>query len=41
MRLDLKPSIKRVLLQVTKRSAAKTLKHETKAQEIGDWRGKL
>jgi hypothetical protein len=41
MRLDLKPSIKRVPLWVAKRSAAKTQKHETEAWEIKDWRGKL
>jgi hypothetical protein len=41
MRLDLKPSIKRVPLRVVKRSAAETQKHETEAREIEDWRGKL
>jgi hypothetical protein len=41
MRLDLKPSIKRVPLQVMKRSTAETYKHETEAWEIEDWSGKL
>jgi hypothetical protein len=41
MCLDLKPSTKRVPLRVTKISAAETRKHETKAWEIKDWRGKL
>jgi hypothetical protein len=41
MRLDLKPSIKRVPLRVTKRSAGETKKHEIEAWEIEDWRGKL
>jgi hypothetical protein len=41
MHLDLKPSIKRVSLQVAKRSTAETQKHETEAWEIKDWRGKL
>jgi mannose-6-phosphate isomerase-like protein (cupin superfamily) len=41
MRLDLKPSIKRIPLRVAKRSTAKTHKHETEAWEIEDWRGKL
>jgi hypothetical protein len=41
MRLDLKPSIKRVPLWVAKGSAIKTQKHETEAWEIEDWRGKL
>jgi hypothetical protein len=41
MRLDLKPSIKRVPLQVAKGSTAETQKHEIEAWEIEDWRGKL
>jgi hypothetical protein len=41
MRLDLKPSIKRVPLWVAKGSAAETQKHETEAWKIEDWRGKL
>jgi hypothetical protein len=41
MRLDLKPSIKRVPLQVTKESTAETQKHKIKSWEIKDWRGKL
>jgi hypothetical protein len=41
MRLDLKPSIKRASLRVTKGSAVKTQKHKTEAWEIEDWRGKL
>jgi hypothetical protein len=41
MRLDLKPSIKRVPLWVAKRSAAETQKHKTEAWEIEGWRGKL
>jgi hypothetical protein len=41
MRLDLKPYIKRVHLWVAKGSTAETQKHETKAWEIKDWRGKL
>jgi hypothetical protein len=41
MRLDLKPSIKRVPLRVVKESTAKTQKHETEAWEIEYWRGKL
>jgi hypothetical protein len=41
MRLDLKPSIKRVPLRVAKRSTAETQKHKTEAWEIEDWRGKL
>jgi hypothetical protein len=41
MRLDLKPSIKRVPLRVAKEGAAETQKHEIEAWEIEDWRGKL
>jgi hypothetical protein len=41
MRLDLKPSIKRVPLRVAKRSTIETQKHETEAWEIEDWRGEL
>jgi hypothetical protein len=41
MRLDLKPSIKRVPVRVAKESTAETQKHETEAWEIEDWRGKL
>jgi hypothetical protein len=41
IRLDLKPSIKRVPLRVAKESAAKTQNHETGAREIEDRRGKL
>jgi hypothetical protein len=41
MRLDLKPSIKRVPLRVAKGSAAETQKHKTEAWEIKDWREKL
>jgi hypothetical protein len=41
MRLDLKPSIKRVPLRVAKGSATETQKNETEAREIEDWRGKL
>jgi hypothetical protein len=41
MRLDLKPSIKRIPLRVAKGSAAETQKHEIEAREIEDWRGKL
>jgi hypothetical protein len=41
MRLDLKPSIKRVPLWVAKESNTETQKHETEAGEIEDWRGKL
>jgi hypothetical protein len=41
IRLDLKPSIKRVPLRVAKGSAAKTQKHETGARKIKDQRGKL
>jgi hypothetical protein len=41
MRLDLKPSIKRVPLRVVKRSTAETQKYETEAWEIKDWREKL
>jgi hypothetical protein len=41
MRLDLKPSIKKVPLWVAKESAIETQKHETEAWEIEDWRGEL
>jgi hypothetical protein len=41
IRLDLKPSIKRVSLRVAKGSGAETQKHETGAREIEDRRGKL
>jgi hypothetical protein len=41
MHLDLKPSIKRVPLRVTKKSATETQKHETEAWKIEYWRGKL
>jgi hypothetical protein len=41
MRLDLKPSINRVPLRVTKKTTAETQKHETEAWEIKYWRGKL
>jgi hypothetical protein len=41
MHLDLKPTIKRVPLRVTKESTAKILKHKIEAWEIEDWRGKL
>jgi hypothetical protein len=41
MRLDLKPSIKRIPLRVAKESAAETQKYEIEAWEIKNWRGKL
>jgi hypothetical protein len=41
IRLDLKPTIKRVPLWVAKESAAETQKHETGAWEIEDQRRKL
>jgi hypothetical protein len=41
MRIDQKPSIKRIPLRVAKRSAVETQKHKTEAWEIEDWREKL